>query len=81
MPLAGAPALERLSLGSYVPSLDGVPRWLRVDLPDRLPSETDRAVEVLRRLVSQPVGQAMVLSIVALVCAYAVTGMRGRARQ
>lgn len=44
------------------------------------PQETDRIVLGALRVMIQPVGTALVLSLMVLLCAYAFTGLRGRVR-
>ncbi|MFF5444291.1 ATP-binding cassette domain-containing protein [Streptomyces sp. NPDC012888] len=44
------------------------------------PPEADRLVLGALRVMAQPVGTALLLSLTALLCAYACTGLRGRVR-
>ncbi|MFJ8212824.1 ATP-binding cassette domain-containing protein [Streptomyces sp. NPDC096033] len=44
------------------------------------PGETDRYVLGAFRVMVQPVGAALVLSLMVLLCAYGFTGLRGRVR-
>ncbi|MDT3727295.1 ATP-binding cassette domain-containing protein [Streptomyces sp. DSM 41972] len=53
---------------------------LRDGLPLRWPFGGEQHLEALLRLLAQPVGGAMALSVLALLCAYAFTGLRSRFR-
>ncbi|MCX4528542.1 MULTISPECIES: ABC transporter ATP-binding protein [unclassified Streptomyces] len=44
------------------------------------PPEADRLVHGALRVMAQPVGTALVLSLMVLLCAYGFTGLRGRVR-
>ncbi|MER5806709.1 ATP-binding cassette domain-containing protein [Streptomyces sp. NPDC002033] len=44
------------------------------------PPEADRIVRGALRVMAQPVGTALVLSLMVLLCAYALTALRGRVR-
>ncbi|MDT3398774.1 ABC transporter, partial [Streptomyces sp. B1866] len=84
VPLAAVPVVERAMSEPSLRSLATLPHRLRAHELDRLPFLLERTASVLLRFVSPPVGQAMVLSLVGLVCAYAIAGRagrRGRARQ
>jgi hypothetical protein len=81
VPLGAVPVLEDAMTTPWLKSLAELPQRLRAEELQRLPVGLERVVAVLVRLVSQPVGQAMVLSLVVLVCVYTLAGLRGRTRQ
>ncbi len=80
VPLLVVPAVHKITEG---PSLRG-PRpfagRLADGLPLRRPFGGEQHLEALLRLLAQPVGGAMALSVLALLCAYAFTGLRSRVR-
>ncbi|MFF9138391.1 ATP-binding cassette domain-containing protein [Streptomyces albogriseolus] len=80
VPLLVVPAVHEITEG---PSLRG-PRLfagrLGDGLPLRRPLGGEQHLEALLRLLAQPVGGAMALSVLALLCAYAFTGLRSRVR-
>ncbi|MFJ7103251.1 MULTISPECIES: ABC transporter ATP-binding protein [Streptomyces] len=80
VPLLVVPAVHEITEG---PSLRG-PRpfagRLGDGLPLRRPLGGEQHLEALLRLLAQPVGGAMALSVLALLCAYAFTGLRSRVR-
>ncbi|MFJ5559540.1 ATP-binding cassette domain-containing protein [Streptomyces sp. NPDC093250] len=53
---------------------------LREGLPFRWPFGGERHLDAVLRLVAQPVGGALTLSLAALLCAYLLTGVRSRVR-
>lgn len=81
VPILAVPVVQRLMAEPSVRSLVGLPHRLRAEALDRPHSLVDRILALALRLASQPVGQALVLSLAVLLCAYALTGLRGRARQ
>ncbi|MFH9177616.1 ABC transporter ATP-binding protein [Streptomyces albogriseolus] len=80
VPLLVVPAVHKITEG---PSLRG-PRpftgRLGDGLPLRRPLGGEQHLDALLRLLAQPVGGAMALSVLALLCAYAFTGLRSRVR-
>ncbi|MET9293515.1 ATP-binding cassette domain-containing protein [Streptomyces sp. NPDC003077] len=58
----------------------GMPARLASAAPVRWPSGTDQGLSAVLRPVVQPVGGALLLSLVVLVCAYTVTVLCKRAR-
>ncbi|MEV0372349.1 ATP-binding cassette domain-containing protein [Streptomyces sp. NPDC050636] len=80
VPVLVVPFVQRVVAESAARSLAGLPERLRSLTPMRWPSEIDHGVSVAMRLVTQPVGSAMMLSLTFLVCAYALTVRRGRTR-
>ncbi|MET9466521.1 ATP-binding cassette domain-containing protein [Streptomyces sp. NPDC006544] len=69
-------------------ALDGPSAYPVTGLAERLrglawaqwPPEADRIVLGVLRVMAQPVGTALVLSLMVLLCAYGFTGLRGRVR-
>ncbi|MFZ3494231.1 ATP-binding cassette domain-containing protein [Streptomyces sp. 5.8] len=69
-------------------ALDGPSAYPVTGLAERLrglawaqwPPEADRVVLGAIRVMAQPVGTALVLSLMVLLCAYGFTGLRGRVR-
>ncbi|MGW6690657.1 ATP-binding cassette domain-containing protein [Streptomyces sp. NPDC054961] len=69
-------------------ALDGPSAYPVTGLAERLrglawaqwPPEADRIVLGALRVMAQPVGTALVLSLMVLLCAYGFTGLRGRVR-
>ncbi|MFD9305525.1 ATP-binding cassette domain-containing protein [Streptomyces sp. NPDC060048] len=69
-------------------ALDGPSAYPVTGLAERLrglawaqwPPEADRLVLGVLRVMAQPVGTALVLSLMVLLCAYGFTGLRGRVR-
>ncbi|MEU1667010.1 ATP-binding cassette domain-containing protein [Streptomyces sparsogenes] len=81
VPILAVPVVQRAMAEPSVRSLVGLPHRLRAEALDQPHSMVDRLLALALRLASQPVGQALVLSLAVLLCAYALTGLRGRARQ
>ncbi|MEU3753659.1 ATP-binding cassette domain-containing protein [Streptomyces olivoreticuli] len=61
-------------------SLIGLPERLRAAAVVQWPSEMDTGISAALRLVSQPVGWALALSLAGLLGAYVLTVFRGRPR-
>ncbi|MFC8915608.1 ATP-binding cassette domain-containing protein [Streptomyces sp. NPDC057116] len=72
--------VERTLAGASVRSIAGLPARLRELAWTQWPYEIDRWLLAGARLVAQPVGTALVLSLTTLACAYLFTGLRRRAR-
>ncbi|MEV5271598.1 ABC transporter ATP-binding protein [Streptomyces werraensis] len=80
VPLLVVPAVHKITEG---PSTRGPAPFagrLRDGLPLRWPFGGEQHLETLLRLLAQPVGGAMALSVSVLLCAYAFTGLRSRVR-
>ncbi len=80
VPLLVVPAVHKMTEG---PSARGPVPFagrLKDGLPPRWPFGGEQHLEALLRLLAQPVGGAMALSVLALLCAYAFTGLRSRVR-
>ncbi|MFI0982840.1 ATP-binding cassette domain-containing protein [Streptomyces sp. NPDC021093] len=80
VPVAVAPAVQHLLTGPAARSMVGLPSRLRELIWLRLPGEADQWLLAAMRLVAQPVGVAMALSLPVLLCAYLLTGLRRKAR-
>ncbi|EST38469.1 hypothetical protein N566_07175 [Streptomycetaceae bacterium MP113-05] len=80
VPLLVVPMAKRLFPGSDGPVLEGLSGRLESALLSPWPSGADGLVPVAVRLVSQPVGQALAMSLTVLFAAYLLLGLRGRTR-
>ncbi|WP_413806796.1 ATP-binding cassette domain-containing protein [Streptomyces sp. OE57] len=78
VPILAVPVVQRAAQDPSLRSLVMLPHRLRAATLDRSPSMIDRGLGVALRLASQPVGQALMLSVAVLLCAYALTGLRGK---
>ncbi|WP_405776422.1 ATP-binding cassette domain-containing protein [Streptomyces sp. NBC_00859] len=79
VPVAVVPLVRMVLAAPAARSAAGLPARLR-ELAWVWPHEADRWLIAALRLLSQPVGAALALSLSALLCAYLFTGLRGRAR-
>ncbi|MFI9582796.1 ATP-binding cassette domain-containing protein [Streptomyces sp. NPDC052236] len=83
VPVLITPLVQKALVAPSVRSVAGFPGRLRelvwVQLPQS-PEQADRWLMTVVRLVAQPVGVALTLSLSALICAYLFTGLRRRAR-
>ncbi|MFF8588128.1 ATP-binding cassette domain-containing protein [Streptomyces althioticus] len=80
VPILVVPAVHKLSEGPSTRGPAPLAGRLRDGLPLRWPFGGEQHLEALLRLLAQPVGGAMALSVLALLCAYAFTGLRSRVR-
>ncbi|WP_432105644.1 ABC transporter ATP-binding protein [Streptomyces sp. bgisy091] len=80
VPVLVLPLVQKLLAGPSVRSIVGLPGRLRELGWLQWPDQVDRWAMAAVRVVAQPVGLALSLSLAALVCAYVFTGLRGRAR-
>ncbi|MER6344681.1 ATP-binding cassette domain-containing protein [Streptomyces sp. NPDC001595] len=80
VPVVVVPLVQKLAEGPSVRSAAGFPLRLREVLLSQWPFGGDRYLAVVARVVGQPVGSALTLSLAVLVCAYLLTTLRGRAR-
>ncbi|MEU3448293.1 ATP-binding cassette domain-containing protein [Streptomyces thermolilacinus] len=80
VPVLIAPAVEEALLGPAVRTVAGLPARLRELAWLRWPHEADRWIEGALRVLAQPVGAALALSLTALFCAFLLTGLRRGAR-
>lgn len=80
VPVLVVPLVQKLLAGPSARSVSGLPGRLRELGWLQWPYEADRWVMAVVRVVAQPVGLALSLSLSALICAYVFTSLRGRAR-
>ncbi|MFE7986393.1 ATP-binding cassette domain-containing protein [Streptomyces cellulosae] len=80
VPLLVVPAVHKITEGSAGRGPAPLGGRLRDGLALRWPFGGEQHLEALLRLLAQPVGGAMALSVLALLCAYAFTGLRSRVR-
>ncbi|MFI2779180.1 ABC transporter ATP-binding protein [Streptomyces sp. ALB3] len=80
VPVLVVPLVQKLLAGPSARSIAGLPGRLRELGWLQWPYEADRWAMAAVRVVAQPVGLALSLSLSALVCAYVFTSLRGRAR-
>ncbi|MEV2251985.1 ABC transporter ATP-binding protein [Streptomyces sp. NPDC050147] len=80
VPIVVVPLVQRALEGPSVRSAAGLPGRLRDLALVQWPFGVERYLAGGVRMVAQPVGSALTLSLTALLCAYLLTGMRGRAR-
>ncbi|MFJ4084282.1 ATP-binding cassette domain-containing protein [Streptomyces iakyrus] len=80
VPLLVVPVVHQLVNGPSVRTAAGLPMRLREALLPRWPFGGERYLEAALKVISQPVGGALTLSLAALLCAYLLTGLRSRFR-
>jgi ABC-type multidrug transport system ATPase subunit len=80
VPVLVVPLVQKLFAAPSARSVAGLPGRLRELAGWQLPQEVDRWVLAVARVVAQPVGTALALSLSALICAYLFTSLRGKAR-
>ncbi|QNP69767.1 ABC transporter ATP-binding protein [Streptomyces roseirectus] len=80
VPVAVVPLLHRLLEGSSVRVAAGMPARAREMFLLRWPFGGERYLDAAARVVAQPVGGALALSLTTLLCAYLLTTLRGRTR-
>ncbi|MEU2249529.1 ATP-binding cassette domain-containing protein [Streptomyces sp. NPDC019224] len=80
VPVVVVPLVERMPKASTTRSMTGLPGRLRELAWLQWPGEADRWLLAAVRIVAQPVGAALTLSLSALVCAFLFTSLRGRVR-
>ncbi|GAA0476152.1 ATP-binding cassette domain-containing protein [Streptomyces olivaceiscleroticus] len=80
VPVAVVPLLEGLLSDSTTRSAIGFPARVQATAAARWPSRGGELADAAWRLAAQPVVGAMGLSLAALLCAYALTALRRRAR-
>ncbi|MFD5229102.1 ATP-binding cassette domain-containing protein [Streptomyces qaidamensis] len=80
VPLLVVPVVHQLVNGPSVRTAAGLPMRLREALLPRWPFGGERYLEAVFKVISQPVGGALTLSLTALLCAYLLTGLRSRFR-
>ncbi|GGS17166.1 ABC transporter [Streptomyces aureoverticillatus] len=80
VPIVVVPLVQKALEGPSVRSAAGLPGRLRDLALVQWPFGVERYLAGGVRLVAQPVGSALTLSVTALLCAYLLTTTRGRAR-
>ncbi|MEU3254400.1 ABC transporter ATP-binding protein [Streptomyces sp. NPDC006997] len=80
VPVLVVPVVHRVLEGPSVRAARGWPmRWREV-LLSQWPFGGERYLAALARMLAQPVGSALALSLTTLLCAYLLTTLRSRAR-
>ncbi|WP_344568282.1 hypothetical protein [Streptomyces axinellae] len=80
VPLLVAPLVRKWLGGPGAQSLEGLPERLRSTMLVPWPPGAEQWFTVVLRIGAQPVGRALALSLTVLLCAYALTSLRGRPR-
>ncbi|MEU9590624.1 ATP-binding cassette domain-containing protein [Streptomyces sp. NPDC048193] len=80
VPVLVVPLVQRVWQGQSVRTAAGLPMRLREALLTQWPFGGQRYLGEILRVLAQPVGSAMTLSLTALLCAYLLMTLRGRTR-
>ena len=80
VPVLVVPLVQKALAGSSVRTAAGFPLRLREVLLVQWPFGGERYLSAVARVVAQPVGGALTLSLTALLCAYLLTTLRSRVR-
>ncbi|MGW6285032.1 ATP-binding cassette domain-containing protein [Streptomyces sp. NPDC055107] len=80
VPVLVVPLVQKLFAAPSARSVAGLPGRLRELAGWQVPQSADHWVLAVARVVAQPVGTALALSLSALICAYLFTSLRGKAR-
>ncbi|MFD5399950.1 ABC transporter ATP-binding protein [Streptomyces griseorubiginosus] len=80
VPVLGVPLVQRVLEGAPVRTAAGLPARLREVFLVQWPFGGGRYLAGAVRVIAQPVGGALTLSLTALLCAYLLTSLRGRVR-
>ncbi|MGW1893014.1 ATP-binding cassette domain-containing protein [Streptomyces sp. NPDC002004] len=80
VPIVVVPLVQKAMEGPSVRTAAGFPARLRDLALVQWPFGVERYMEACVRMIVQPVGGALMLSVTALLCAYLLTALRGRAR-
>ncbi|ARQ68116.1 ABC transporter ATP-binding protein [Streptomyces marincola] len=80
VPLALTPAVRAVLEGPAGQSLDGLPGRLHALTTLPFPSGVDRWLSATGHLTSQPIGWALALSLLLLLCGYALVSLRSALR-
>lgn len=80
VPVMVVPLVRKALDGPSAYPVSGLAERLRGLAWAQWPPEADRVVLGAIRVMAQPVGTALVLSLMVLLCAYGFTGLRGRVR-
>lgn len=80
VPVLIAPLVQKALVAPSVRSIAGLPDRLRELAWLQFPQQADDLLMAAVRLLAQPVGAALTLSLSVLICAYLFTGLRRSAR-
>ncbi|MFC8218152.1 ATP-binding cassette domain-containing protein [Streptomyces sp. NPDC057362] len=80
VPVVVVPLVQKVWEGPSVRTAAGLPMRVREVLLTQWPFGGERYVAEVLRLIAQPVGGAMTLSLTALLCAYLLMTLRSRVR-
>ncbi|MCX5061860.1 MULTISPECIES: ATP-binding cassette domain-containing protein [unclassified Streptomyces] len=80
VPVLVVPLVQKALAGSSVRTAAGFPLRLRETFLMQWPFGGERYLSAVARVVAQPVGGALTLSLSALLCAYLLTTLRSRVR-
>ncbi|MFE9848471.1 ATP-binding cassette domain-containing protein [Streptomyces sp. NPDC005576] len=80
VPVLVVPLLQKAFAGPAAHALTGLPARLRGLAWLDIPPGPDRWLLAVGRILAQPVGLALLVSLAALICAYVGTALRNRAR-
>ncbi|MGW2842214.1 ATP-binding cassette domain-containing protein [Streptomyces sp. NPDC001493] len=80
VPVLVVPLLQKVFAGPAAHALTGLPARLRQLAWLDIPPGPDRWLLAAGRILAQPVGLALLVSLAALICAYVGTALRNRAR-
>lgn len=80
VPVVVVPLVQKVLEGPSVRTAAGIPMRLREVLLLQWPFGGERYLSGVAKVVAQPVGGALTLSLTALLCAYLLTTLRGRVR-
>ncbi|MGW1539917.1 ATP-binding cassette domain-containing protein [Streptomyces sp. NPDC002309] len=80
VPVLVVPLVQKVVEGASVRAAAGLPMRMRQMFLLQWPFGGERYLEAAARVVAQPVGSALTLSLTALLCAYLFTTLRSRVR-
>jgi hypothetical protein len=80
VPVLVVPLVQKALGGPAVRTAAGFPLRLREGLFLQWPFGGERYLSAAARMIAQPVGGALTLSLMALLCAYVLTTLRSRVR-
>ncbi|WP_329333878.1 ATP-binding cassette domain-containing protein [Streptomyces sp. NBC_00663] len=80
VPVVVVPLVQKALEGPAVRTAAGFPLRLRETFLLQWPFGGERYLSAVARVIAQPVGGALTLSLMALLCAYLLTGLRSRVR-
>ncbi|NUP21425.1 MAG: ABC transporter ATP-binding protein, partial [Streptomyces sp.] len=78
VPVVVVPLVQKALEGPAVRTAAGFPLRLRETFLLQWPFGGERYLSAVARVIAQPVGGALALSLMALLCAYLLTGLRSR---